>query len=103
LTLNPESGLVAKAYHDLHLGLNYANKDFGLQFNQDDFTKGFAIFAFDLTPTKRQNVVNLTDTGILKAEVKFQKAVEQPIVMLVYAEFNSSFEVTSSKNVIVNY
>jgi hypothetical protein len=103
ITLDPESGLVAKAYHDLHLGLNYANKDFGLQFDQNDFTKGFTIFAFDLTPTKRQNVVNFSDTGILKGEIKFKTPLTQPVVMLVYAEFNNNFEVTSSKNVIVNY
>lgn len=103
LTLNPNSGLVARAYHDLHVGLNLANKDHGLMFNEHGFRNGYSIFSFDLTPTKRQNVINLSDTGVMKAELKFNKAVDKPLVMLVYAEFSSSFEVTPSKNIIVNY
>lgn len=103
LTLNSSSGLVSKAYHDLHLGLNYTNKDFGLLFNMEAFKNGFGIFAFDLTPTKKHSVINLSDNGILKAELKFHKTTDKPILMLVYAEFPSSFEVTSTKNIIVNY
>lgn len=104
LTMNSDSNLIAKAYHDLHLGLNYANKDFGIMFTETSFLNGFAIFAFDLTPTKTPNVINLmSENGILKVDLKFRKPLPSPASMLVYAEFNNSFEVTSSKNIIVNY
>lgn len=103
LTLNASKGLVAQAYHDLYQGLNYQLKDFGLMINESDFCTGFGIFAFDLTPTKRQGIINLTDEGIMKIGVKFSKSLEKPIVMIVYAEFNATFEVTKNKNIITNY
>lgn len=103
LTLTPNSGLVARAYHDLHLGLNVAGKDFGLMFSEIFFRQGYCINALDFTATKRENVVNMNESEILKGEFKFSKPLSSPITMLVYAEFNSSFEINYSKNVIINY
>jgi len=103
LTITDNSA--SKAYHDLYVGLNYHQKDFGLAFTENEFHKGgFQLFAFDLTPTKRHGVLNMaTDNGVMKIDVKFSKALEKSIVMIVYAEFNSSFEITHTKNVLTNY
>lgn len=104
LTQNPNAGHVARSFHDLHLGLNHANKDFGLMFNEFGYRNGYTLYCFNLSVVKKNHVINLNnDTGILKAEIKFNTTLTSPVVMLVYGEFNSSFEVTSSKTVLVNY
>lgn len=103
LVLNPADGLVSKAYYDLHVGMNYNHKDFGIQFDENAFKNGFGFYAFDLTPTKMDNVKNLTDYGILKADIKFSKALVAPTIMLVYAEFNDKFELNANKNIVINY
>lgn len=103
LTLNPNSGLVAKAYHDLYQGLNIHLKNVSLQLTEYSFRSGFLLFCTDFTPTKRDNVLNLTDHGIMKLDVKFDKPLESSLVMIVYSEFNDSFEITANKNIITRY
>jgi hypothetical protein len=74
-----------------------------MQFNEDGFRKGSALYAFNLTPTKGYQVINMNENGILKLDLKFQSALASPLIMVVYAEFNSSFEITASKSVRINY
>jgi hypothetical protein len=103
LTLNPNKGLVARAYHQLYDGLNIQNKDFGLQFSEHDFINGFAIFAFNLTPCNGFSVLNISEHGILKMEMKFDQALEKPVTVIIYSEFNCNFQINQNKNIIVNY
>jgi hypothetical protein len=103
LTMDANAGLVNRAYRELYNNLNCEDKNFGLQFSEDGFRKGSAIYVTNLSPTKGYQVTNPNENGILKLGVKFQVALTQPIVMVVYGEFNSSFEITSAKSVRVNY
>jgi hypothetical protein len=105
LTLKSTNGQVMRSYHELYNGLNYEQKNFGLQFDSDGFQNGFGLFAFDLNPIKGyQNVINLNnESGILKINIKFEAALTAPIVMIVYAEMLSHFDINREKNVILNY
>jgi hypothetical protein len=103
LTLNAEKGLVTRVYKQLYDGLNIHNKDIGLQFSAEGFQNGFAIFAFNLSPCNGVGVMNINENGILKMELKFDKALEKSVTVIIYSEFNSNFQINQNKNIILNY
>ncbi len=85
--MDANAGLVNRAYRELYNNLNYEDKNFGLQFGEDAFRKGCAIYVTNLSPTKGYQVTNPNENGILKLGIKFQHALTHPIVMVVYGEF----------------
>jgi hypothetical protein len=47
--------------------------------------------------------MNINENGILKMELKFDKALEKSVTVIIYSEFNSNFQINQNKNIILNY
>ena len=67
---------------------------------REDWDKGFALFAFDLTPDMdADDHYALIKHGNLRLEIEFAQALERTIEVLVYAEFDNIVEITSDHHV----
>ncbi|KAL6418947.1 hypothetical protein ACFW04_014158 [Cataglyphis niger] len=78
----------------------------GNSINRDDYSKGYTLFAFDLTPDLLANYAghwNLVKYGSLRLEVRFEKALAETVNCIIYAEFDNVIEIDSSPQVIVDF
>jgi len=101
-----EDPLYVEAYHTLFSGTGIHFLNEGNSINRDDYSKGYTLFAFDLTPDLSANFAghwNLIKHGSLRLEVRFEKPLEETVNCVVYAEFDNVIEIDSSRQVIVDF
>jgi len=98
--------LYVEAYHTLFSGTGIHFLNEGNSISRDDYSRGFSLFAFDLTPDLSANCAghwNLVKHGSLRLEVRFEKPLITTINCIVYAEFDNVLEIDSSRQVIVDF
>ncbi|XP_039311140.1 uncharacterized protein F54H12.2-like [Solenopsis invicta] len=98
--------LYIEAYHTLFSGTGIHFLNEGNSISRDDYSNGYCLFAFDLTPDLSANCAghwNLVKHGSLRLEVRFEKALTATVNCIVYAEFNNVLEIDSSRQVIVDF
>ncbi|GBM28476.1 Uncharacterized protein F54H12.2 [Araneus ventricosus] len=101
MELNYESENYIRAYHSLFSGFN---RDKGIYISREEFSKGYAIYSFDLTPDLCDGShFNLLHQGNLRVEAKFARALEETVSVLVYAEFQNIIEITKSRHVLCDF
>lgn len=101
LELNFPDKNYIRAYHSLFSGFN---QDKGLYITRDDYADGHTLFAFDLSPDLCEGPhLNLQRQGNLRVELKFSKALEETISVLIYAEFENVIEITKSRHVLCDF
>ncbi|XP_050457548.1 uncharacterized protein F54H12.2-like [Cataglyphis hispanica] len=86
------------------VGIHFLNE--GNSISRDDYSKGYTLFAFDLTPDLSANYAghwNLVKHGSLRLEVRFEKALTETVNCIIYAEFDNVIEIDSSRQVIVDF
>jgi len=66
------------------------------------FSKGYTLYAFDLTPDLREDDhFNLTKQGSVRLVLKFREALNENVTAIAYAEFQNVIEIDRNRN--VNY
>ncbi|XP_025995042.2 uncharacterized protein F54H12.2-like [Solenopsis invicta] len=98
--------LYIEAYHILFSGTGIHFLNEGNSISRDDYSNGYCLFAFDLTPNLSANCAghwNLVKHGSLRLEVRFEKALTATVNCIVYAEFNNVLEIDSSRQVIIDF
>jgi hypothetical protein len=98
--------LYIEAYHTLFSGTGIHFLNEGNSISRDDYSNGYCLFAFDLTPDLSANCAghwNLVKHGSLRLEVRFEKALTATVNCIVYAEFDNVLEIDSSRQVIVDF
>lgn len=101
-----EESLYVEAYQTLFSGTGIHFLNEGNSISRDDYSKGYTLFAFDLTPDLSANCAghwNLVRHGSLRLEVRFEKALSETVNCIVYAEFDNVIEIDSSRQVIVDF
>ncbi|XP_044019520.1 uncharacterized protein F54H12.2-like [Aphidius gifuensis] len=96
----------AEAYQTLFSGTGIHFADHGMKISRSSFTKGYTLFAFDLTPDLSANdsmYWNLIKNGSLRIEIRFGVALAQTINCIVYAEFDNIIEIDSTRQVLLDY
>ncbi|GFY23402.1 uncharacterized protein F54H12.2 [Trichonephila clavipes] len=82
LELDFEKENYIRAYQSLFLNSE------GLYLSRNEFAKGYSLFLFDLTPDLCDGEhFNLIRHSNLRIELKFNKALEQTVSLIVFAEF----------------
>jgi len=98
------SGQHVRAYHQLNLSLGCANKDVGNLISYDSFSKGYTVYGFDLTPSLLDGLqYELIKSGALRIEMQFANALQQPVHVLVYGEFDSLLEIDRSRQIVKDF
>lgn len=93
-----------QAYQTLFTGLNKMYNDTGSFISLQEYSQGYTVYCFDLSPDLNSgDHMNLLRKGNLRLEMRFQNALTQTIMVLVYAEFQNILEIDRSRNVIFDY
>lgn len=98
--------LEAESYSTLFSGTGVHFSDHGMDITRDDYSKGYCLFAFDLTPDFSANCAthwNLVKTGSLRIEVHFDEATTTNLNCILYAEYDNILEIDSTRQIIVDY
>ncbi|XP_071035346.1 uncharacterized protein F54H12.2 [Parasteatoda tepidariorum] len=104
LTPNYEDDQYIRSYNSLLLGSERLSSNKGIYINRDEFSKGYTLYSFDLSPDLCDgSYLNLIRQGNLRIELKFSKPLPKTISLFVYSEFNSIIEVTKSRSVICDF
>ena len=76
LTTDFTSGLYVRAYNTLFSGKGKVFKDEGNALDRPNFPKGYALYAFDLTPDMREDDhFNLAKQGSVRLVLKFRESL----------------------------
>jgi hypothetical protein len=105
LTPNYPSRETVRTYFNTLTGLGLANNDHSAcGVTMDAFQNGYTIYVFDLTPSLLDgDAFELVKTGSLRLELKFSRALDQPVMVIVYAEQDSVLEITGSRQVLTDF
>ena len=104
LTPNYAAGEYLQAYNTLQQGMGFSHTERGVAIDRDDFKKGFAIYAFDLTPDQVEgDHVDVVNYGNLRIEVHFNTAPTVPLNCIVYSEFDNLIQIDRSRNIITDF
>lgn len=104
LHLNYTTNQYLAGYMSLFSGTGKLFMDEGNQIQREDFSRGYALYAFDLTPDLAEDDhFNLIKEGNVRVDLKFAVPLPNTINVIVYAEFENILEVDRSRNVIFDY
>jgi hypothetical protein len=104
LKLDFAAGRFIAAYAGLFGGTNKINRDEGNDISRSDYSNGYALYAYDLTPDLAEdNHVNLTRQGTVRLDLKFGAALAQTVTVITYAEFENVIEIDRNRNIVFDF
>jgi len=78
--------LYVRAYNTLFSGTGKVFNDQGNALDRTDFSRGYALYAFDLTPDLGEDDhFNLTKQGSVRLVLKFREALAENVTVIAYA------------------
>ncbi|XP_060091260.1 uncharacterized protein F54H12.2-like [Heteronotia binoei] len=99
-----EDGNCVREYMQLVQAAGKHMKDRSLLVNREEFSQGYTLFAFDLSPDQEcTDHYSLIKTGNLRAEVRFARALPHTVNMIVYGIFDNVIEINHRRNVLFDY
>ena len=95
----------SRAFCATSLTMGYFNKNRSCGLRYDMFGNGYTVFAYDLTADNllQETHGHEAKAGNVRLELTFSKALAAPINVLLYAIYESSIEITETRDVIANY
>ena len=80
------------------------NSDEGIHFMREDYPKGYAMYAFDLSADlAKEGHLNMAKQGIVRMELKFGEALPNTVTVVAYVEFENVIEIDHNRNVIYDF
>ena len=97
--------LSVMVYRTLFQGTGFRHSNAGLQISHAMFVNGYFVLLFYLTPDHGASEVHTShsDSGNIRIELKFRKALPVPTTCLLYSEYDSFFRIDSSRNVTTDF
>ena len=97
--------LYLRSYVNTMQTMGYFDTDDSNGLTFDEFNGGFAIYAFALTADNNVSAPyrEVTTTSNLRIDLKFSAALPSTINLLLYALFDSSIEITQTRDVLPEY
>ena len=104
LTCDFETGRIAQAYMSLFSSTEKAFKDEDIDISREDYTSGYSLFCFDLTPDLGESDhFSLIKSGNVRLAINFAYELVRTINVIVYAEFQNVLEIDRNRNVFYYY
>ncbi|XP_039597116.1 uncharacterized protein F54H12.2-like [Polypterus senegalus] len=98
------SGYSAREYYNLVLATGKHLKDQALSITHSEFSQGYTVFAFDLTPDQEcGGRFSLVKTGNMSFELCFHVPLPWTVNLIVYAIFDNIIEINQRRNVLYDY
>ena len=96
-----------REYQSIFDGLGLWKTDKGIPINREDYPNGYALYAFDLTPTQAgsgtSSCFNLLRQGNLKLEMKFKEPLAEVINVILHLTYENMLEIDGARNVVYDY
>ena len=89
----------------LFSGTGKLQKDEGNDISREDYSGGYALYAFDLTPDLSEggDHFNLSRDGSVRIDLKFANPLPNTINVIAYAEFENLIELDRNRNIVFDY
>ena len=88
----------------LFSGTGKENRDEGNDITRVDYSRGYALYAFDLSSTlAEEGHFNLAKQGTVRVELKVGAALPNTVTVVAYAEFENVIEIDRNRNVIYDF
>jgi len=101
---NFEESQFVLAYNNLFSGTCKLNRDEGNHISREDFDKGYAQYAFDLTVDQvEDDHFNLVRQGNLRLSLKVANAVAHLVTVVAFAEFDNVIELDRDRNILLDF
>jgi hypothetical protein len=92
------------SFMSLFNGTGKENCDEGNDIDRTDFTGGYALYAFDLSPDlSESDHFNLTRQETVRFDMKFANALPNTVTVVAYAEFENIIEIDRNCNVVFDF
>ncbi|XP_071850633.1 uncharacterized protein F54H12.2-like [Apostichopus japonicus] len=93
-----------RAYDSLFTALHKKNLDEGIDVTRNDYEKGYTLYAFDFTPDLADGAhYNRKDEGTLDLTLRFDEALTESVMLILYAEFDNLIEIDQHGNVSFDF
>jgi hypothetical protein len=93
-----------RCYDTLFSGTGQSYQDEGNCITREDYSKGYTIFAFNLTPDLNDGThFNIVKQGNLRLEIHFAQPLAATINVVAYAEFENILEIDRNRNILFDY
>ena len=73
----------------------------GLDFDRDDYTKGYTIYALNIDQTLSKESLALKRRGHTRLDIKFAGALAENITVIIYATFSRLLRIDAARNIIL--
>jgi hypothetical protein len=104
IVCNFTDGMIAEAYMNLMTGARKAFKDEDVDVSREDFSQGYALFCFDLTPDLGESDhFSLVRSGSVRLAIEFGDELARTINIIVYGEFQNVLEIDRNRNVFFDF
>ena len=104
LRLDYGKGQYITAFASLFSGTGKDNRDEGNEIDRSDFTNGYTLYAFDLTPDQSEaDHFNLSRQGTVRIDMKFSSQLANTITIVAYAEFENIIEIDRNRNIVFDF
>jgi hypothetical protein len=92
-------------YRTLFEGSGIHHSDKGLQITHDMYINGYFMLLFDLTPDRSasEGHTSYPDNGNIRVELKFSRALPEPITCIFYLEFDNSVQIDYLRRVTKDF
>ena len=89
---------------DPFYGLHKLEQESGSIIKREDWSRGYALLAFDLTPDfNHGDHYSLVDHGKVKLELEFSNRLTQAINILILSQFDNVIEIDKDRNILFDY
>lgn len=94
-----------QAYLSLFSSTGIHFGDSGNNISRREYSNGFALIGWDLTSdlSASMNHWSIAGQGSLRIDIQFEEPLSEPIVVILYAEFDSLLEIDAERNVFLDY
>lgn len=105
IVMNFENDQYARAYSTIAAATGILHTPQGNLIQENMFSKGYFILAFDLSPDQSNNQSNmlLASQGNIRLDIRFQNAPNKTITCLTFLEYDSLLKIDKNRNVILDY
>ena len=97
------NGNYVQPYLALHEAIGSYRMEHSPAVSYEAFSQGNAIYAFTITPVTNCQFVNPIQNGNISIEMKWEKALSNPINIIIYAEYDSLIYINESRQITTDY
>ena len=104
LKLNFNNHQYIQAFMSLFSGTGKENRDEGNDIAREDYSNGYALYAFDLSSDlAEEGHFNLAKKGTVRVELKFGTELANTVTVVAYAGFENVIEIDHNRNIVYDF